>query len=1138
MRKNKDGSLIYSPSDLIVFMESEFASWMDRFYAEFPGDLSPDSNDPSLQILRALGIEHEKNYLQKLKTSGLDVIEIGDGPSAHAETLKAMSHGHDVIYQGELRNEHFTGRSDFLLKTAGQSKLGDYHYEVWDTKLSRKPKPYFLIQLCCYAEMLEVLQGRLPVSIGIVLGDLTEKRFKTADYLYYYRQLKQSFQEQQSIFNHKTRPIPNGMAEHGRWSSLAEQVLEDIDHLGRVANIRRVQIRKLERALIQTSTDLANTELVHVAKMEPTTLAMLRTQARLQLESSGLDCPKFELIELTDEPTRRGLRLLPPSSQNDLFFDLEGYPYIEGGLEYLFGASFLENGKLEFKSFWAHDRQQEKKAFEDFVDWAYQRWQEDPTMHIYHYADYEISALRRLMGRHATREREVDVLLRNEVFINLFTVVRQSMYVGTPSYSIKKIELLYREKRDTEVSTAMDSVVFYHNWLELQDGLDPDSSEILRQIRDYNKDDCDSTLQLASWLREVQVTNNIEWIPPVAKSEGSSNSMAEARSQSAALAQELLSTLPDDLEEARVQALLGHLLEFHWRESKPVFWAKYDRHDMTEDQLIDEPNCLGGLQRTTRAPEAVKRSMAYEYSFDPSQDTKLGEGSKCFFSHDLRMKTEIVKLDDENGLVEIKIGAKALVPPDRIGLIPDEFVDPEVLAASIFRIVSHWRVTGILPAAVNDLLRRSRPRFKNNENGPIVKTADTLRGIIDAVRALDGSTLCIQGPPGTGKTYTAAKIIVDLLQNGHRVGVTSNSHKAIAKLLKDVEAEASSVNFKLKGSKIQSEIEDFGLDVDGTSFAASTSVDYVFGTGRTRFQLIGGTAWTFSDEAAVGGVDYLFVDEGGQVSLANLLAMAPSTKNIILMGDQMQLSQPIKGAHPGESGQSSLQYLLQEKQTIADDFGIFLPTTFRMHPDLCKFISGAVYEGKLQSDERTLRRRIVKPSGFNGRLSKCSGVLYLPVDHDGNTQCSDEEAEAIAQLIEEVLCCKLEENGIERPLTERDILLVAPYNMQARLLKSKHHRDYVGTVDKFQGQEAPIVILSMCASDGNESARGAEFLFNKNRLNVAISRAQCLAIVVGSPRLARTECHRLEQMERVNLYCRIVEEGSAQDAFAPVGVNP
>jgi uncharacterized protein len=262
-------------------------------------------------------------------------------------------------------------------------------------------------------------------------------------------------------------------------------------------------------------------------------------------------------------------------------------------------------------------------------------------------------------------------------------------------------------------------------------------------------------------------------------------------------------------------------------------------------------------------------------------------------------------------------------------------------------------------------------------------------------------------------------------------------------------------------------------------------------------------------------------------SIANLVGMARCARNLVVIGDQMQLAQPIRGSHPGESGLSVLAYLSQENATIPEDLDIFLPLTRRMHPDVCRFISGAVYEGRLRSHSSTEGRVVRRPEGARGRVAVESGLLFIPVDHAGNSQGSDEEAEVVLEVVRELLGRELpEDGGATRRLCPTDILVVAPYNMQVRNLQAKLGNAYrVGTVDLFQGQEAPVVIISMSASRGDTVPRGIEFLFSANRLNVAISRAQSLAVIVGSPLLAQTSCRKVEQMKLVNMFCRAVKEG-------------
>ena len=320
---------------------------------------------------------------------------------------------------------------------------------------------------------------------------------------------------------------------------------------------------------------------------------------------------------------------------------------------------------------------------------------------------------------------------------------------------------------------------------------------------------------------------------------------------------------------------------------------------------------------------------------------------------------------------------------------------------------------------------------------------------------------------------------------------------------------------------------------DGDEIFDNINVEYRKGAQACLGELddgplcVGGTAWFFCHETLAPSdefepLDYLFVDEAGQVSIANLVGMSRATKNIILMGDQMQLGQPIQGSHPDDSGRSILEYLLADEATIPPDLGVFLPKSFRMHPAVCELISEQVYDDRLKSAIVTERHVVNVPDDI---LPSGSGVHFLPVDHEGNTQGSEEEVAVIKDLVGKLLGREYwpeQHGGKNRKIGLNDILIVAPYNYQVNLLKAALGKDArIGSVDKFQGQEAPIVIVSMCASDASESPRGIDFLFSKNRLNVAISRAQALAIVVGSPTLAQTTTANIEQMALVNFFSAV-----------------
>ena len=1136
----KSDTLLFSPTDLTKYLQNPYVSWMDRLHAERPGEFTPDEVSANLELVFKKGLEHEAHYLESLRAAGRDICEIPESDTRFDLTLEAMKAGREIIFQAALRHESFAGYADFLVRIDRPSSLGDYSYEVWDTKLSMKAKPYFIIQLCCYAEILESIQGFRPEKISVVLGDGTNQSFRTDDFFYYYLFLKRAFLKQQATFDpdDPPEPLPEGYNE--RWETVAARWLVANDHLSLVAGISRVQIERLRAAGIETVAELARGHKKKIKKMRVETQEKLCEQARLQVESRGLDIPKYEVIPSDPDDPARGLALLPPSSPLDIAYDIEGYPLAEGGLEYLHGATTGEEGNLTFHDWWAHDERQEKCSFEAFIGWVFERWRRDPSMHIYHYASYEVTAAKRLMTKYAICEQEVDTLLRAGAFIDLYKVVRQGVRMGIPSYSLKKVEIFYLDGREAGVATAGDSILYYQEWLESRDGENWKTSRILNDIREYNREDCESTWKLIDWLRALQAEEKIEYIH--LREETDPEAAERELTERELLGNRLLDAIPEEIsgeeEKWRIHELLGWLVTFHRREQKPMWWEYFERLEMTEEELFDDIGCLAGLVRTRRAAFPIKKSTGFEYRFDPAQDSKLMPDDICIVASHPELRGTIHEIDMDEGNVVLKAGPKLMSQiaemggklPRRLSLVPHAYVPTTVIEASIERVAAVYEESELLPPALSDFFHRRRPRVKGRARGPFLpSTRETLAGALDVARRMRETTLCIQGPPGSGKTHTAAHMILGLLRDGMRIGVSANSHKAICNLMDKVAKFAEEAKFPLHAVKIGGEEDDPILNWK--------SVDYVqsIKDGVSASHLIGGTAWTFSASDAVGMLDYLFVDEAGQVSIANLVGMTPSTKNVVLLGDQMQLGQPIRGAHPGESGQSTLRYLLQDHAIIPDDLGIFLGTTWRLHPDLCRFISGAIYEGRLQPEEGTTLRTLLtagaparNSTARNPVIPRDAGIYFQPVEHAGNVQGSDEEVEVVGGLVKALLKFDHTDSAGKNlgRLSLDDILIVAPYNMQIRMLKGALGKEArIGTIDKFQGQEAPVVIISMCASAGDTSPRGIEFLFNKNRLNVAISRAQSLAIIVGHPALTYTPCSSIRQMELVNLFCRVVEEG-------------
>ncbi|MEK9685492.1 MAG: TM0106 family RecB-like putative nuclease [Rhodospirillaceae bacterium] len=1122
----KNETLFFSPSDLITFMESPFASYMDHALLLDPGLRSLiDQEDPILQTLQTKGYQHEDDFLKQLQKDGKQpvIIENRDIDIAKDLTLKAMKAGAEVIAQGYLERNNFGGYADFLIKVPIKSDLGDFSYEVWDTKLSKKLKPYFAVQLCCYAEMLETVQGILPTNISVVLGSQEIFPLRVSAYSAYYRSLKKAFLKYHDKWSPDEPADPAESRSYGRWSEYAEELLRDRRHLCMVANITGSQIKRIQSAGITTIDELAQTTDLHIPNISSEILDRLRSQAALQVASEKNDTP-LTLVRPHDGARKMGLSLLPPSSKDDIFFDLEGFPLIDGGLEYLWGATYFDQSATrQFRDFWAHNQQEEKQALEDFIDWVFALWLKNPDMHIYHYGAYEVTALRRLMGRYGTREHEIDTLLRNKVFVDLYNIVRNGLLVGEPSYSIKNIEQIYRGKRETSVGSGGDSVVVYAEWRTNPDGQNWKDSEALNSIREYNKDDCDSTQELTDWLRGEQTKQGLSYSDPLSHD---GFSPIEEETETTLLRDKLL-----DMAEAEPvvlkQSVLRNLawaLEFHRRENKPTWWRHFERLGLTDADLYDDLDCLVGLKRTDTAPYLpTKRSRhkAFEYSFDSNQPFK-GPSARFYVLGEDRQTVGLESFDSRAGLIRLKSDQEL---PPVMTLIPDEFVRPDPIPEAIFNVIENLLETNFGPCAIVDFLFRQAPRLRELKGGTILEEGvegdELIASIKGSVKNLNDSYLCIQGPPGAGKTYTARHIIADLIKRGHRIGITSNSHKAIVNLMQGVAVELQSEKAEGKFLKIGGDKGDPIFDIQNVFYRSS--VKDCKNELNLRGLCIGGTAWffcnrLFTDEEVTEKLDYLFIDEAGQVPTANLIGMSRSSKNIILMGDQMQLGHPTQGSHPGEIGKSVLEYLLEDNATISPHLGIFLPKSYRMHPDLCKLISNQVYDGRLNSAARTSSHVIDVPKNT---IPKTAGIHFLPVEHEGNTQGSPEEVATISRLIEDLIGCRFW-NG--NNITWEDILLVAPYNYQVNLLRSALPSEArIGTVDRFQGQEAPIVIISMCTSDASESPRGIDFLFSKNRLNVALSRAQSLAILVGSPKLANTQVNNLRQMELVNFYSEITE---------------
>lgn len=564
--------------------------------------------------------------------------------------------------------------------------------------------------------------------------------------------------------------------------------------------------------------------------------------------------------------------------------------------------------------------------------------------------------------------------------------------------------------------------------------------------------------------------------------------------------------------------MLFNLGIFHKREAKPAQWAVFDSVGKDEDDLIDDLDALAGLEATGPAVP-VKRSIARTYRYPP-QEMKLRAGRNATVPvlDGPPATVSIEALDRTGREITVKVGtAKAHLLTDRLTLHPDWPLNTDVIAASLRGVIADQcgprRFT-----AIDDLLSRAGPRLTGGPQVDLLNGADPVTGTIAAVRAMDGTVLPIQGPPGTGKTYVTARAILSLVHKGYRVGIASNSHEAIRNVLIGcLNAQKNENPDKmLRDTDLVHKVSG-GEDGYSNGFKGITRVTSNDDPSIWAAHVVGGTAFFFSRPEFEQVFDWLFVDEAGQVGLANMLAMGRAARNIVLVGDPRQLPQVIQGAHPEPANLSCLDWMLGEHATVPPDRGIFLPVSRRMHPNVCCFISDQVYEGRLASHADTTCHRVTSTSFPE------AGAFWVPVPHAGNTQIAPEEVVAIQAATSDLLSgAWTEKDGTTRPMRETDIIVVAPYNAQVNMLRDGLPAGIrVGTVDKFQGQEAPICIVSMTASSAEETARGMEFLFSLNRVNVAVPRAKGLALVFGAPRLREAKCETVEQMRLLNTFCAL-----------------
>lgn len=1136
------GEVVLSASDLTAATECEWAV-LRRLDAKLGRvEAVPEPVDALNRRAARLGDAHEERQLEAYRRRfGAGVVEI-ERPddsrdlaalaAAQERTVAAMAGGADVVFQATLFDGGFLGFADFLVRT------GDV-WEVYDTKLARRAKVTALMQLAAYAGQLDALGLPMGDRVHLLLGDGSTSTHRLADVQPVFTERMRRLRAQVDARLTDSAPIAwgaEGVAACGRCAECTAQVdaSRDVLLVGRLTARQRDRLRTAGITTIDAFA--ASTGPVEGIGAAP--LQRLRLQAGLQLAAEARGGVGVEAQVIDAE----GLAALPEPDPGDLFFDFEGDPLWSDdgrtwGIEYLFGVIEVDTGRERFQPFWAHDREQEKQALLDFLRSVQARRRTHPGMHVYHYADYERSHLQQLCARHGVGEAILDELLREHVLVDLYPVVLRSVRISERSYSLKKLEPLFMgdRLRESDVTNGADSVDAYVTYTRLvEEGRSTEAAAQLGEIADYNEYDCAATLGLRDWLLGLADDRGIARRPPLPEEPETDAGIARAEDEVRDALLTMIADVPraDRTPAQTAIALAAAAIEYHRREDKSFWWEHYEREiapvdDWAEQKdvlVVDEARVVTDWSRVG-GRWSDSRVLELTGWLAPGSGLKTGdEGVFVMYDepapvgcddvpagqraeHDRGRVLDVRLLRDGRAVVmlEEQAGRRDGMPCEGWAELPFALTPKAPLRTRNQRAaILEWGgrlVRGFAAGdAVLDLLERTPPRLTDSVRAASLHDPSA-EAIVRDVRRLQRSYLAVQGPPGSGKTHVGAQVIAALVRDhGWSVGVVAQSHAVVENLLDRV------VEAGLPADLVGKRISSVGTVGAWSVIEPNRPVGVQQWTeGRQQSgYAVGGTSWTFTDgkQVAQKQLDLLVIDEAGQFSIANTVAVGVSAKNLLLLGDPQQLPQVSQGLHPEPVDASALGWLSDGHDVLPAEYGVFLPETWRMHPALTAAVSELSYEGRLtartpETTDRTL-------------AGVAPGLRPVPLHHPGDTVESAAEAATVVELVRTHLGLAWTDPTRGRaadPLGEDDLIVVAPFNAQVALLRETLDaagflRIRVGTVDKFQGQEAVIAIVSLTASSASDVPRGIGFVLSRNRVNVAISRAQWASYLLHSPALA------------------------------------
>lgn len=805
-------------------------------------------------LAMAYGDKFEAEIEAELRASLGDAnFKRPEGKDTFAETVSLMHSGVPVIYQGALRHRsglaEFTGRPDFLVRgdydlefvngklTAKLSKdragskneHGTLGYIAWDAKLASSAKPHYLLQVALYVEALDALGLKANAMHGLILGSRTLELFEEGEIVPAMRQARSYLEaafEQAASGDLKGFELKHlslhcevqSTCSICEYPDLCAHDRKEVDHLVQIAGINKSQIEKLKKAGITTMTALSEaTDEQRPSDFVPGSFDKLRKQAKLQTSFRQTGKHSFLVV---DDPE---IGVLPPPSANDIFFDMEGFPYFEekGGLEYLFGAITRDK---QFHEFWAHNREQEATAFSAFVEFAFNKLQADPTAHIYHYAPYEVTALNKLAARHGVMEAQVDWLITQGKMIDLYKVVKGSIMVSQPSYSIKKLEAFYEFGRKSTVVDAGSSIEEYDYYRQLADQDPVEAKRVLQTIADYNEDDCVSTLALYEWLssmpgahakyeefRQAVDRKKAEWAADPDDEDSATNRAERELAELQRATNHMAKAVADwrwgeDSQadyRAKIWQALMHSVLYYKREEVITFRERYLRREAVDETLHADRKALvvTGCQREASGFDGmhlnptVKITLDYNYVLDPGQTLMLKPGTAIYvrFSYganqnELDKGTLVAVEGNRISFKRVTTIANANFEPNAI--FEDLFIraggKQDAVRENALGLANEW-VSPMFEAptgnATLDLLMRRPPSLIDDGSLLPVSGDEYLPAVINAVERMHRTVLAIQGPPGSGKTYLGSRTIAHLVEQGKKIAVVANSHSAVENLL-------------------------------------------------------------------------------------------------------------------------------------------------------------------------------------------------------------------------------------------------------------------------------------------------------------------------------------------------------------------